>query len=97
MAVTANGTYGGGTFAGVVLEVQGAYITQSIEADDPGPRLVYQVKVTLPDGTVQMGTGWDNIKTKADISAGHGTPLEQAEADMKARLAAAGWTNVTDV
>jgi hypothetical protein len=94
MAVTANITYGGGSFTGVAFALKSAHIAQVV--DPPSDFLVYQVRVTLPDGTVQTNVGWDNVKTEPDLESGD-TPLVQAEAAMKARLTASGATNIVDV
>lgn len=99
MAVTADGTYRGGTFEGVTFTVTSAYIKQWADYgdQDEASALVYTVDVETPDGVKRAVPEWAQVKGTPDLSEGHGTPLEQAEAQMQARLTAAGWTNIQSV
>lgn len=92
MAVTADGTYRGGSFTGVQFTVTSAYIKQWSSGGDPA--LVYTVDVETPDGVARSVPEWASVKADPDLTEGHGTPMEQAEAHMQARLTAAGWSNI---
>lgn len=95
MAIRCTVPYRGATIAGATFTVLSAYEKHLSAAHPDGPAswLVYDVEVRMPDGSTLPLPEWSNVKS----DAGTGTPLEQAEAHMGARLAAAGATDVITV
>ncbi len=91
MAVTADLTYKGVALSGIKFKVVESYHKQTSDANI----LVYQCTVTMPDGSVQGDTGWENVKsTSPDFTK---SPSVDAEAQMITRLTAIGATNITTV
>jgi len=101
MAVRANFVYEGQTFSGTTFTVTSAYIKSWARHGDQSAQniLVYEVEVKLANNKVVDLGGWSNVKKPGgpNLSSGHGTPLVQAEAAMKTRLAAEGSQNIADI
>ena len=93
MSVTATVPYKGATLVGLTFKVESAYIKQQVTG---APWMVYQVEVKMPDGSAQPVPEWDNVKGDVNL-AGSVLPMVQAEAHMRARLTAAGATNIVVV
>ena len=90
MAVTCNITYKGIPVNGAKFTVLGAYQKETAE----NSFCSYEVEVRTPDDSIIELPEWTNVKCGSDLNK---TPLNVAEDDMKARLTAAGATNITDV
>lgn len=95
MPITCDSPYHGAQINGATFTILMASWFQYSDAVSGGAAswVIYDVEVKMPDGVPVSVPEWRNIK----IDAGTGTPLEQAEANMVARLTMAGATNIVSV
>lgn len=92
MAIKCTVPYRGATITGATFTVLSVYEKYLSPAHPEGAAswLIYEVEITMPDGSKLSVPEWQNVK----CDVGNGTPLEQAEANVLARLQFAGATNI---